>query len=309
MTADHSKCILVYDVGGSHVSAALCFDGDYHLGPIASAGHPEEPSTDAFVEVLYSLGLQAIGNHNVLGAEMAMPGPFDYAVGISWMQHKLPYLYGVSLRDAVARRFGWQPAQVRFLNDAAAYLLGEIGAGAARGVHRTIGLTLGTGIGSAFAVDGRVMTEGPGVPPGGEIWNVPYQDRIVEDFLSTRAIQKGYRERTGEEREVADIAAGAEHDPAAAEVFKEFGRQLGLVVRSLHSPFEPDVVVLGGGIARAAHLFLPAAQLQLKELPVELRVSVLGEHAPLVGAGVAWFSDSTAPSARSASEPVQSDAR
>lgn len=308
MTADHSKCILVYDIGGSHVSAALCFEGDYHLGPIASAGHPDEPSTDAFVEVLHSLGRQASGNLNVLGAEMAMPGPFDYASGVSWMRHKLPYLYGVSLRDAVARRFGWQPAQVRFLNDAAAYLLGEIGAGAARGVHRTIGFTLGTGIGSAFAVNGRVVTEGPGVPPGGEIWNVPYQDHIVEDFLSTRAIQKGYRQRTGEEREVAAIAAGAKDDPAAAEVFVEFGRQLGFVVRSLHSPFAPDVVVLGGGIARAAHLFLPTAQLQLKGLPIELRVSVLGDHAPLVGAGVAWFADSPAPPVQPATEPVQSDA-
>jgi glucokinase len=67
---------------------------------------------------------------------------------------------------SLAERFGWQPGQVRFLLDSAAFLLGEIGAGEARGVERAVGITLGTGIGSAFAVDGQIVTEGPGVPPG-----------------------------------------------------------------------------------------------------------------------------------------------
>jgi glucokinase len=222
-----------------------------------------------------------------------MPGPFDYAAGVSWMRHKLPYLYGIDLRKALAERFGWQPEQVHFVNDAAAYLLGEVGAGAVRGVPRVVGITLGTGIGSAFAVDGRIVAEGFGVPPGGEIWNLPYEDRIVEDFLSTRAIQHAYRERTGQECEVASIAAKADKNPEAAEVFTEFGRDLGLALRTLLRQFAPDVVVLGGGISRSAHLFLSAAEQQLLGLGFELRVSTLGDHAPLVGAAVALFAGSS----------------
>ncbi|MGB7549696.1 MAG: ROK family protein [Terracidiphilus sp.] len=290
MIADPPQFVLVYDVGGSHVSAALCFAGDYRLGPVVSAHHPAQPTSDAFVDVLHSLGIQAsAGMGAAQGASLAMPGPFDYAAGISRMRHKLPYLYGVDLRQALAQRFGWQPSQVRFLNDAAAYLLGEIGAGAARGVSRAVGITLGTGIGSAFAVDGRVITSGPGVPPGGEIWNLPYENGIVEDFLSTRAIQGNYLERTGQERDVAAIAAGVAEDPAAAEAFAEFGRHLGLALRRLTAEFAPNVVVLGGGISRSAHLFLPAAQHELHGLPLELRVSALLDRAALVGAGVAWF--------------------
>jgi hypothetical protein len=53
--------------------------------------------------------------------------------------------------------------------------------------------------------------------------------------------------------------------------------------------FGPQVIVLGGGIARSAHLFLDAAQAELGIPQVELRVSSLGEIAPLVGAGAAWF--------------------
>ena len=166
---------------------------------------PRSKRAQAFVEVLYSLGKQAAeGVDGVEGAELAMPGPFDYGQGISWMKHKMPYLYGVNLSEALAARFGWNASQVRFLNDAAAYLLGEVGAGAAQGVKRVAVFTLGTGVGSGFAVDGRVVTDGKGVPPGGEIWNVPYAGGIVEDQISTRAlqncIQAAQRDRSAKSR-------------------------------------------------------------------------------------------------------------
>ena len=292
MASEMNSCVLAYDVGGSHISAAVCFAGDFQLGPVTKAGLPDQQSSDAFFDVLHALGIKAAdGVGAPVGAEIAMPGPFDYAEGISWMQHKFQYLYGINLGQAVAKRFGWQPSQVRFLNDAAAYLWGEVGAGAARDVPRAVGIALGTGVGSAFAVNGRVVTDGRGVPPGGEIWNIPYEGGIVEDLISTRALQQSYTKRTGKEREVASIAhyaAGGE--VAAADVFTEFGTHLGQAIRHLMSEFSPDVVVLGGGISRSAFLFLPAAMNELKGLNIQLRVSKLGDDAPLVGAGVAWFS-------------------
>jgi glucokinase len=115
----------------------------------------------------------------------------------------------VDLRQALAARFGWLPSQVRFLKDASAFLLGEIGAGAAKGVSRAVGITLGTGIGAAFAVDGHVVTGGKGVPPGGEIWDLPYQGGIIEDSVSTRGLRASYKLRTGEDREVAELAKTA----------------------------------------------------------------------------------------------------
>ncbi len=292
MASAEISCVLAYDVGGSHISAALCFADSFRLGPVARAGLPDTQSPEGFIDVLHNLGRQANADQNTAaGAEFAMPGPFDYAQGISSMRHKLPYLYGVALAPLLAQRFGWEPSQVRFLNDAAAYLLGEVGAGAARGVARAVGITLGTGIGSAFAVNGRIVTNGQGVPPGGEIWNVPYEGGIVEDLVSTRAIQSSYRERAGQDREVASIAhyaAGGDH--AASEVFAIFGKNLGLALRRLFSEFAPDVIVLGGGISRSSNLFMHEAAAELEGLNIQLRVTELGDNAPLVGAGVAWFS-------------------
>jgi glucokinase len=281
-------CVLVYDVGGSHISAAVCYKEGFRLGPVVRASQPTEQTSEAFIEVLHSLGEKTA--EGVQGAELAMPGPFDYAKGISWMKHKMPYLYGVNVSETLATRFGWKASQVRFLNDAAAYLLGEVGAGAARGVKRVVVFTLGTGVGSGFAVDGKVVTEGKGVPPGGEIWNVPYVGGIVEDKISTRALQGAYKERKGQEREVASIAHYATGgEPVSIAVFEEFGKNLGIALKKLLADFAPDVVVLGGGIAKSAHLFLPAAKAELAGTRFEVRTAELWENAPLAGAGVAWF--------------------
>lgn len=290
MAASIEGPVLVYDVGGSHVSAAVCHADGFRLGPLVAAPHPPEASSGAFVRVLHAIGMQALaGIEPVQGAELAVPGPFDFAAGISLMRHKLPYLYGVDLRGALAASFGWRPGNVRFLLDSAAFLLGEAGAGAARGVHRAVGVTLGTGVGSALAVDGRLVTEGLGVPPGGEIWNLPYEGGIVEDFVSTRAIRDGYQVRTGELREVKDLATMAAADAEVREVFAEFGRHLGTALSEKLASFAPEVIVLGGAISRSAQLFLPVAQRYLNGMTAELRISELGDDAPLVGAGVAWF--------------------
>ena len=281
--------VLVYDVGGSHVSAAVFNLHSYQLGRIISSPHPIDHTSDAFIDLLHSVGDQAMsGSNQIVGASMAFPGPFDYSAGISHMTHKIPYLFGLDLRQALARRFDWDPANTRFLNDAAAYLLGELASGSACGFNRAIVIALGTGIGSAFSVDGQVIVEGRGVPPRGEIWNLPYEDGIIEDALSSCAIQRAYALRTGEKRQVIDIAAAVANDPFAAEVFKEFGHQLGRALRKTLALFSPDVVVFGGSISLAADLFLTTAEHELRDLNIPLSVSALQDRAPLIGAGFAW---------------------
>ncbi|HWA95360.1 MAG TPA: ROK family protein [Terracidiphilus sp.] len=280
--------VLVFDIGGSHVSAAICHHPNFELGSIATAPLRGITTAQGFIDLLCNLGSEAMAGRKPAGAELAFPGPFEYGNGISRMEHKLPFLFGVDLRAPLAAYFGWQPEQVRFLNDAAAYLLGEVGAGAAKGVARTVCITLGTGIGCGFAVNGKHVTSGPGVPPGGEIWNVPYGKGIVEDELSTKFLIASYKNRTGTEISVAEMASRAGTDDAARAVFEEFGTQLGKTLGDVLHDFAPQVVVLGGGISKSPQLFVPTAEKVLNG-SFELRISVLHEKAPLVGAGVAWF--------------------
>ena len=346
---------LVYDVGGSHISAAICDPRTFTLHGISRAPLPTLPeatqgtghfSAASFGRLIHALGEAAANTANIslanlAGASIAMPGPFDYAHGISRMRHKLPALFGVDLKSALAARFGWQPSQIRFVNDAAAFLLGEMGAGAAKGYHRAIGITLGTGVGCAYALDNgsgvRIITDGSeGVPPGGEIWNLPYNGATVEDFISTRFLRQQFQlspsqsiETTAEVAEIARIASNGHQncpdldpvidpiieptlddvlagrsskpldstDPAdpnsphcrARRAFQVFGRHLGLVLNQHAAAFAPDVIVLGGGISRAAPLFLPATRKAIAGFSPKIALSALMNEAPLTGAGVHWF--------------------
>lgn len=282
------KYVVTFDVGGSHIGAGLCRLSDLTLLRTASGPLSAVDSFESFVDLLHKLSIEAAGETSLIGASLAVPGPFDHEAGVSQMQHKLEYLYGKDLRAAIAERFHFTPNQVRFLNDAAAYVLGEVGGGSLRGTARSTGLTLGTGVGCAFVVGKHHVTTGAGVPPGGEIWNFPYANATVEDLISTRAIKAAYKQMTGSEKEVAAIAEAAATDATSRSVFENFGSDLGSVLRDVIAPFHPERVMIGGGIARSAHLFLPSAERKIAGLHFTLVPAVLGEQAPLVGAAQFW---------------------
>jgi glucokinase len=302
-SSESSRLLLALDIGGSHVSAALCALDDLRVLQLTSAPLAGVSRFDGFVDLLYLLGREVGGPRRLAGGALAVPGPFDCIEGVSLMKHKLEWLYGRDLRGALAARFGWASDRLRFLNDAAAFLTGELAAGSARGANRAVGLTLGTGIGSAFAIQGKCVTEGKGVPPGGEIWNFPYGDGTVEDLISTRALKADYAARTGKPREVKAIAeAAVASDPDARRVFERLGNNLGQVIRDVIAPFQPEVAVVGGGMARSARLFLPIAQKLVDCGCIHLLPSRLLEKAQLIGAAAFWRdqhnSADTAPAAR-----------
>lgn len=291
MAEDCKNHILVFDVGGSHIAASLFHAECMALEAICTQPVRETGNLDDFFSTFESLAESVFpGPSARSGAAVAIPNPFDYDRGISYMRHKYQQLYGKDLRQGLARRLRCDPARIHFLNDAAAFLIGELHQGAAIGVGRAIGITLGTGVGSAFAVDGKIAVTGQGVPANGEIWDLAYRDSTVENFISTRAIQRTYEQHTGVHAEVRDIAALAAQDSHARHTFETFGAELGTLLRDICLDFAPQRIVLGGGISRAANLFLPAAEKELADPAIQLRISDLFERAPLIGAGVSWVS-------------------
>lgn len=293
--------LLSYDIGGSHITVGLCLLEPMTLLRMAVAPLPDAISSDAFIGLLHQLGQQLVGApicgiDQTAGASIAFPAPFAYGTGVSYMRHKLKSLYGVDLKTALADRFGWTPEQIRFLNDADAALFGEAGAGAAKGVAKAVGIMLGTGIGFSFVQDGSLNDTAPGVPPDNEIWNLPFLGGIVEDSLSSRALEGDYQARTARHQSVKAIAQQAATDLDARAVFNTFGGHLGQVLKEIVAPIGPEVVVFGGGISRSSHLFLPAARNQMNGLGIRLVPSVLLEKAPLLGAAMYWRDGASRPS-------------
>lgn len=288
-----ANSILAFDVGGSHVAAGIVDWPALRVETAQSRPLDTRGSAQSVLDAIGEAGASvvALTAKSIDGIAMAVPGPFDYQRGICYIRglEKYDQLYGVDFRGGMAARLpGVAPCNVRFVNDASAALLGEIHAGAAAGAKRVIAVTLGTGIGSAFAIDGRIVTTGTGVPPNGYIYCLHWEGGTLEDVLSSRGLQRRYREASGKHCDAKDIAALASADPMARRVMEDFGRTLGAVLRPLARSFRPDVIILGGAIARSAHLFLPSAKKALDPCGTRLSVFRLLDHAALVGAAVAW---------------------
>ncbi len=84
MAADLENSVLVYDVGGSHISAAVCRNGSYRLGPAANGPHPAEEIKESFVHLLYCLGVNASNCGNGMGGDdLPVPGHFNFAA-VAW---------------------------------------------------------------------------------------------------------------------------------------------------------------------------------------------------------------------------------
>ncbi len=189
------------------------------------------------------------------GLAVALPGPFDYATGVAWYRgvNKFDALYGHDLGKSLRSELGLE--RVMFMNDAEAFAVGEWTAGEIRGLERCVGVTIGTGVGTAFLADGLVVREGETVPPGGELYRTSYDGLPLEDSISARAILRAYFVRTGLEepeigvKEIAERARGGSAD-AREVLLAAFG-----VLASALTPwlerFGVTKVVLGGSISGA----------------------------------------------------------
>jgi len=282
--------IVALDIGGSHVTAAVV-DGSQREIVAGTRRHvavDEGAASEVILETWARAALQAVTalGDGVDGVGIAVPAPFDYGRGVSLMEHKFRALYGrpvVSLLEEWFRDSQLEGAPVLVANDADLFALGEWWAGAARGRERMIGLTLGTGLGSGFVAHGRIVTGGPEVPTGGEIWSLPYLDGVAEDFVSGRAIAASYTRATGRELAASEIAERADSgESAALGAFAEMALHLGRIMEPHIARFKPECIVVGGSIAHAWAVFGPRMAAALA--PVECRPSARFEDATLLGA-------------------------
>lgn len=162
--------IPVLEIGGTHVTAALVDPRD---GRVSSRTREPLDADGAADAILAAVRHCADGLSVPVGARwgVAVPGPFDYARGIALFRGvgKFEALYGMDVRRALLHGLRQRPGDVVFLNDAHAFLTGEWSAGSVRGHRRAVGITLGTGVGSAFLADGLIHDTGPGIPPEGRM--------------------------------------------------------------------------------------------------------------------------------------------
>jgi glucokinase len=285
-----SKIVLGVDIGGSHITATLV---DLKSGNIIENSEVREPvnakgSSDEIVSLWANVIKRTFANQNICVGKVgiAMPGPFDYDAGIAWMKNQDKYdsLYGLNVKNLLATSLNISPQSIRFLNDAESFLKGEAFSGAAKGATKAIGLTLGTGLGSARYVKGNVEDA--------DLWHSPFLDGIAEDYLSTRWFVSRYYAVTGKTISgVKELSELASNKTVALETFAEFGFHLALFVNEVIKKDGPEVIVIGGNIAHAFPLFEDELTRQLHKLRTNvpaIKKAALGEEASLIGAASCW---------------------
>jgi glucokinase len=276
-----TRVVGALDIGGTHVTAGRV-DIDGAAVEPASRVRTAFPNAGgpALLERILETAA-AVATPELSGFGVAAPGPFDYDAGVCLVSHKLPGLYGVDLRRELATALELAERRaIVFLNDAEAFLLGEWWAGAARGHDRVVGITLGTGLGSAFLENGRIVRSDRRVPAGGELYTLEFRGAPVEETLSRSAVLARYDAEEGPDVEA--IAARARQGERRARlVFGDLGADLAEFLAPQLEDFAPTCLVVGGSIAHAWELLEPGLA-TLQQLAVSRAARI--DDAPLLGA-------------------------
>lgn len=276
------------DIGGTHITAGLVDLEGMHLdeSSVVRRSVNAQGDADMIIREWATCIAEVPGFHSFSSKmSIAMPGPFDYEMGVSLIkdQEKYKALYALDVKTLLAHQLGVGVENIRFLNDAASFLNGEVLAGTVRGVGRAVGITLGTGLGSSYYEHGQAVDAA--------LWNTPFKDGIAEDYLSTRWFLRQYEQRSGRKlKGVKEMVAPGNYDSHARSLFVEFADNLSVFLKVLIKMKQPQAVVIGGNIVKAHSFYLPLvhSNLQAVGMDVPIYFSQLGEHAALIGAAGTW---------------------
>ena len=284
--------VLGADIGGSHITVGMVNLAERRLVSALCVRKPvnSHASAEEIISVWSSAMLELCEKESVSAGKIgiAIPGPFDYEIGISLIkdQDKYDALYGLNIKNLLSEKLGIKPSDINLINDAGCFLQGEAFGGAAYGFDDAIGVMLGTGLGTAkyhnkIAVDAN-------------LWCSPFNNGIAEDYLSTRWFVKRYKEIANESiLNVKELSDRANTDANAHQVFDEFGRNLGIFLNKFINDEKPQVLICGGNISNAFNLFGTALtnQLWLQQNNVIVKKVHLGEESALIGAASSWSSE------------------
>lgn len=225
--------IVLLDVGGSFIK---CSDG--REIPVDSDGGRDGIAA-SFRE--------AVGGA-AAGVGVAMPGPFDYEKGIFLMRHKFAAVYGESFRDVAGIP---EDVPVGYIHDVNAALRGAIETDPSLREGTVAMITLGTGLGFTVAENGRIAVDAEGAPKY-DLWNMPYGDSILEDYISRRGIRNRYKDGSVDVKELSAMARRGNINAAA---FRNAGSDLSYGALPLLEELGVRKVLFGGQIARSLDLF------------------------------------------------------
>lgn len=275
------RYVVGIDVGGTNIVAGtVAEDGSEVLGLVSEPTIAEQGAEAVVARIvkLARASIAAAGRREIVGAGIGSPGPLNTETGVVILTPNLGWV-NMPLRDRIADALQL-PATLD--NDANCAIFGEWWRGAAQGVDHVVGLTIGTGVGGGIVLDGEIYHGASDV--AGEIGHMTIEangrrckcgnDGCLEAYASGPAIAARAVEgiESGAETALPQYVAGdlsritaqvvyeAAHDGDvyALETVRDTAKLLGAGVANIVNIFNPEVVVICGGVTLAGEkLFGP----------------------------------------------------
>ncbi len=284
-------CVLSIDAGGTSLKSALVkhdtvIEESWISLPVCSDGSALEIQ-EAYIQLGQAARQTARRlNMEIRQTAVCIPGPFDYPSGRFLMKHKYQTVYGYSIIPWLEKGLG-KAIPIRFLHDSTAFLLGACSDILLPGDGRLCGVIIGTGLGFASMIDGKIF-EQPSGGPGISIYGLPYLNGTAEDYISKRGIMTRYRQLISDCRKEIEVKESAtlafQADEKARQVFEETGEHLASVLLPVISKYHFTNMVLRGAISKSADLFLPALKRGLETVSISVQPASNPDTAPLLGA-------------------------
>ena len=286
------KIAIGVDIGGSHITSAGINLETYTLIPETyySSAINNKASKEVILEgwaTILNKTVFNIRDQEILGIGCAIPGPFEYKLGIALYEGNDKYesLYGTSITEVLPKYLTNSEIPLRFLNDASAFGVGGTLLGSTKNKKKVIAITLGTGFGASFISDYLPLTQGVGVPEDGCLWNEPFLNGIADEYFSTRWFVSSYESKSGKTFKGGVKEMMERKDEHIVSIFKEFSHNFCVFMFSYIKDFDAELIIIGGNIAKSHSLFLNQIIKNWEEMGLNIPISIINktDEASIVG--------------------------
>ena len=316
-TKRQKKCFVGLEFGGTNIKAAL-FDDRAKIifdefQPTGARQGVESVLNRIKATIHHLIDMQEIPPNGLRGIGIASPGPLDIKTGMVLNSPNLPGWKKVPLKKTIEREF---KVPVILENDTNAAALGELWMGNGKGAKNLILLTLGTGVGGGIILDKRIWHGSNDL--GGEIGHMTIEKDgpkcncgnrgCLESFVSAtgivrrtaRALKEGrvssLSKRTSKLTPKIIFNEAQKGDGLAKEIVNATGEYLGIGLANLVNILNPEIIILGGGVAQSIGILLKPAMKELKKRTFARGIEnlkilpwKLGNHAGIIGSIYPFF--------------------
>lgn len=269
---------LGFDIGGSSVKAVLVKNKEIVKSVLSDLPDNLSGLLSLIGQMKDELTAD-VASERIGGIGFAVAGAIDKEQERILKAPNISYLDGQPLKRIFEEKF--TPCAVKMDNDARCFLLAEKKTGAAKNLENIFYLILGTGIGGAWTLDGKIIRGAHGA--AGEAGHTIIDIASGNDFEAL-ASNKFIKKESGVESSALYQKARS-GDKNARDIFTKLGRNLGVGIANVINIIDPEAIIISGGVAQAQESILPG----IKESVEKFVISPAAKQTPILFSALGRF--------------------